>query len=76
MIPEKCPTCQSPSPILHPAMQSEGEVELCHDAWHLRVTSENAEAKVRGTIAELNGAFRSERCGVCANGGHVWSPSP
>lgn len=31
---DHCPTCESPQPRLHPAMQHEGEVELCHDSWH------------------------------------------
>jgi hypothetical protein len=32
---ERCPTCDSPAPNLHPAMQSEGEVQPCIDRWHL-----------------------------------------
>lgn len=32
----KCPTCQSPSPERHPAMQFEGEVQPCRDLWHAR----------------------------------------
>lgn len=32
--PEKCPTCESPSPHLHPAMQYEGEVQPCRNSWH------------------------------------------
>lgn len=32
--PERCPRCDSPAPHLHPAMQCEGEVEVCRDAWH------------------------------------------
>lgn len=31
---EKCPTCDSPAKRLHPAMQSEGEVQPCIDRWH------------------------------------------
>lgn len=31
---ERCPTCDSPRPHLHPAVQYEGEVQLCRDAWH------------------------------------------
>lgn len=29
-----CPTCDSPAPNLHPAVQSEGEVQPCKDPWH------------------------------------------
>lgn len=32
--PERCPRCDSPAPHLHPAMQHEGEVQPCSDAWH------------------------------------------
>lgn len=30
----RCPTCDSPSPELHPAIQCGGEVEVCHDPFH------------------------------------------
>lgn len=33
----KCPTCDSPAPHLHPAVQFEGEVSLCADSFHDRV---------------------------------------
>lgn len=32
--PEKCPTCNSHQPKLHPAMQHGGEVQPCRDSWH------------------------------------------
>ncbi len=32
--PRNCPTCESPASHLHPAMQSEGEVQPCKDPWH------------------------------------------
>ena len=32
--PDNCPTCTSPAPRLHPAMQFEGEVQPCKDQWH------------------------------------------
>lgn len=34
MKSDRCPSCSSPSPRLHPAVQHEGEVRLCRDPWH------------------------------------------
>ena len=36
-----CPRCDSPSPHLHPAVQCEGEVHVCADAYHLIPTDQN-----------------------------------
>jgi hypothetical protein len=33
---ERCPTCNSSAPKMHPAVQSEGEVQPCRDEWHVR----------------------------------------
>lgn len=33
--PRNCPTCDSPNPNLHPAIQHEGEVQPCRDDWHV-----------------------------------------
>jgi hypothetical protein len=44
--PDHCPACNSPAPHLHPAMQYEGEVELCRHPFHLRVTPENTSEKI------------------------------
>jgi len=46
---KKCPTCESPAPHLHPAMQFEGEVQPCRDDFHQRVTPQNTAER----IAEL-----------------------
>lgn len=32
--PRRCPRCNSPSPALHPAVQSEGEVQPCGHSFH------------------------------------------
>lgn len=32
--PKRCPTCDSPWRNCHPAVQWEGEVQLCRDQWH------------------------------------------
>lgn len=30
----RCPRCGSPARNLHPAMQHEGEVQMCEHLWH------------------------------------------
>ena len=37
----RCPICDSREPHLHPAVQHEGEVELCVDDFHLTPTYHN-----------------------------------
>lgn len=36
-----CKTCNSPAPHRHPAIQHEGEVQICLDEFHLEETPQN-----------------------------------
>jgi hypothetical protein len=36
-----CPTCGSSAPHMHPAIQHEGEVQVCADSFHLTPTPQN-----------------------------------
>jgi Lar family restriction alleviation protein len=48
----RCPTCDSPSPERHPAMQHGGEVELCTDAYHLIPTAGNRPSYIAAVEAK------------------------
>lgn len=56
-IPEKCPRCKSPAPHLHPAVQFEGEVEVCSHEFHLTPTPQN----LPGYIAKVEDKRRASR---------------
>lgn len=47
-----CPKCNSPSPERHPAVQHEGEVEICADDYHLIPTNQNAPAHIARVLAK------------------------
>lgn len=49
----KCPTCDSPAPHLHPAIQFEGEVQVCYDAYHRQPTPENTPQKIASTVFQI-----------------------
>lgn len=47
-----CPTCKSTAPHMHPAVQREGEVELCIDSFHLTPTRQNRPAYIAAVEAK------------------------
>jgi len=77
----ECPTCKSPRPRLHPAVQFEGEVQPCADAFHLgedlggevepiRFTCPRCErSHARGYLDGVS-LFRCLGCGYVGHGHH------
>lgn len=61
--PLRCPSCGSPAPEQHPAAQSEGEVEICPDSFHMIASPRNR--------AEYIAAVRAKRA---AMGPHMETP--
>lgn len=47
---QTCPTCESSDPKKHPAMQFEGEVQPCHDQWHVPLPPEGANHESPGML--------------------------
>lgn len=49
----RCPRCNSPAPHQHPAVQHEGEVEICTHGFHLKPTPMNRPAYIAAVRAKL-----------------------
>jgi len=47
-----CPKCGSKHPHLHPAIQFEGEVEVCTGDFHLVPTNQNSEWHIAKVLAK------------------------
>lgn len=49
---KRCPKCNSPYPHSHPAMQHEGEVDICTHDFHLRPTNQNGQKYIDLVLAK------------------------
>lgn len=65
--PTRCPTCDSPSPEKHPAMQFEGEVQPCSDAWHQPTPADPKKALDSYRPEIMQAVANAERCPRCGN---------
>lgn len=54
-----CPRCDSPAPHLRPSVQSEGEVEVCPDDYHLARTNQNTQPHIDAVLGKR--AFLTKR---------------
>lgn len=48
----RCQRCGSAAPHMHPAVQHEGEVEICADDFHLRSTPQNTPEYIAAVLAK------------------------
>lgn len=46
-----CPSCGSPEPRPHPAVQHEGEVRICNDQYHMGATPDLARVAAARTLS-------------------------
>jgi hypothetical protein len=67
--PSQCPRCGSPDPKKHPAMQFEGEVEICKHPWH-------TPASQPADPDEMADPGKCEHCGGYHIGGCHHAPTP
>ena len=57
----KCPHCGSPKPHLHPAVQLEGEVEICTHDFHLTPTNATSSPGAIKAVLEKRARQAAER---------------
>jgi hypothetical protein len=48
---KKCQTCDSPAPHLRPAVQHGGEVQVCRDRFHSKITPQNTPERIAAAAA-------------------------
>lgn len=64
---ERCPTCNSPKPHLHPAVQFEGETETCVDDFHLREHNQQTAANIANVMAKRAALSKATGGGMSDN---------
>lgn len=70
-----CPTCNSPDPSRHPAVQFEGEVEICKDAFH--DAGQKSERVCHSGLVDGDGPEdKQETCERCRGNGCDPKPDP
>lgn len=62
--PNRCPTCDSPQPSMHPAAGSGGEVtRICSDAFHADTLSRRAQRRwaIDAIADSVNAGLREDQ---------------
>lgn len=60
----ECPTCASPRPFLHPAVQEGGEVQPCPDAWHFHANGAGHTCNSMCREGDATPGPEPDRCGI------------
>lgn len=70
--PDRCPSCGSPEPHLHPATQAEGEVtRICPSSWHEGVATDHPFTPIPLYDADGRNPIFTDWCGHMVGPEHV-----